>query len=302
MKKPLRSAILLLCISLAAALAACSCTDSDTAASTSSPVPTQDDSPVDIVPGSTAGAATAVPSQAATTPFGVDITPAATLIDDVTLTPDGSTPPPIGVTPTLTPVPAPTPVPTSTSAPANPYVASYGGAEVDCSSMAVGDEFFWTFDLLNEGSCMYSGHWLVDYPEEYVTPVSSSVTWSGGIVSAINASIDDGSQTSDVPAFACNMEYLGGSGQFPLGEAGNYYHNIGMYLTSFGYGGVQASGSMVRIKYRLNAIPPVSALTDGSYLEVPIIVVESTYMLPNSGGVHSEAHGTILVAPGRLYF
>ncbi len=215
---------------------------------------------------------------------------------------------PAGMTPT--PVPAVTPIPTAAPSPTAPhtnsFAAHYEGASVDCSSLSVGDVFFWTFDITNTGSGMYSGHWLLDYPEAFVTPLAYSVGWSGGLIYAIQQTIDDECATSDLPAFVCNMVYEGATGQFPQGEAGNYYHNVGMYLTSFSHMGVQAAGSIIRIKYQIDVIPSRALMqhdSDGYYIELPIVVVESTYMYINSAGQMAGAtHGIITATSGKIYF
>ena len=189
------------------------------------------------------------------------------------------------------------------------YEVTYTGATVDATAKAVGDTFFWTF-AVSEHSYMWSGHWLVDYPEQYVTPAGYSVTWSGGIQYQIGATWDDEEAWSDKPAFVCNMAYEGQTSQNPVGEAGNWYSNCGMYLTSSSFYGVQMGGDCVRISYRIDTLPPVNLIPsdeNGSYIEIPIVVLESQYFYDMTYGEDGRAsyeyheHEVINVVPGKVY-
>ncbi|MBO4562110.1 MAG: hypothetical protein J5772_00700 [Clostridia bacterium] len=211
------------------------------------------------------------------------------------------------VSPTATPAPGgnSTPYPTApvpTPDEPNSYIAQYAGETVDCASLGAGDSFFFSLYLVNEHSSLFAGQWLIDYPEQYVSPLTYSATWNGSLVSLINATYDDEEPWSDIPGVVCNPEYEGMSGQNPMGEAGNMYSVAVLYLTSFDYYGVQMAGPIVRIKYQIRAVPPESAMmrdSDGLYLPVPITVLTSTAFKPP---MDSVTHGSIAVTDGKLYF
>ena len=217
-------------------------------------------------------------------------------------------------TPTQKPTSAPTAAPTSapTAQPDEPdvphpdqpndYYVSYAGDVTDLTGAKVGDTFYWVFSLANEKSCLYAGHWLVDFDERYVEPQSCSQTWQGRILSMINAAWDDEEATSDKPLIFYNADYTGMTGQNPYGEAGNRYTVIGLSITTFEYGGVQAKGGVLRVKYQIKAIPPVSVMhkdSGGYYLPMTITVRESKAMLTATTCV---THGRIDVEHGKLYF
>ncbi|MBO4563478.1 MAG: dockerin type I repeat-containing protein [Clostridia bacterium] len=184
---------------------------------------------------------------------------------------------------------------------------TYTGATVDATGVAVGGTFYWTLSV-SEHSQLFSGHWLIDYPEEYFTPTAQSTTWSGGLTSMINATWDDENAWSDKASFVCNMEYEGGTGTNPVGEAGNMYSTVGMYLTTFDFWGVQMGGPFVRIKYRIDAQPPANLAqhdSAGYYLEIPVTVLESKYFVEGSviapGQDYSHDHESIDVINGKVY-
>ncbi|MBO6061386.1 MAG: hypothetical protein J6P98_04635, partial [Clostridia bacterium] len=153
--------------------------------------------------------------------------------------------------PTATPKPTPTPKPTATPKPTdapspapgatpdvphpavpNDYSVHYAGQILDCTDLKADDTFYWTFDLASENSCLYAGHWLVDFDERYLEPISCSETWSGGLLSLINATWDDEEAYSDKPLIFYNANYEGMTGQNPYGEAGNHYTVVGLSLTT----------------------------------------------------------------------
>ena len=149
---------------------------------------------------------------------------------------------------------------------------------------------------------MFSGHWLIDYPEGIVSIENYSVSWSGGIQSQVAATWDDEEAWSDKPAFVCNPTYEGASGGSPAGEAGNMYANCGMYLTSNQYGGVQMGGPAIRIRFKWTAVPTAAdCLQDanGYYLPIYIIVLESTYL--ESAPSNYLPHDNITVQDGHIY-
>ena len=184
---------------------------------------------------------------------------------------------------------------------------TYTGATVNASNVAVGGTFFWTLSV-SEYSHLWSGHWLVDYPEEYWTPTAQSSTWSGGIVSMINATWDDEEAWSDKPSVVYNLVYEGQTGNSPVGEAGNMYTVVGMYLTTFQYWGVQMGGPFIRIKFRIDSMPPSNLAghdSQGYYLEIPITVLESKYFVEGAeiapGVEYCRDHENVQVVPGKVY-
>ena len=93
----------------------------------------------------------------------------------------------------------------------------------------------------------------------------------------------------------------------PVGEAGNLYTSVGMYLTSFSHYGVQLGGPFVQVTYRLDAMPTAQqAYHDetGYYIYIPIEVVESTYFVPGSTvgqGEYTRPHENVNIVGGRVY-
>ncbi|MBQ1818422.1 MAG: dockerin type I repeat-containing protein [Clostridia bacterium] len=184
---------------------------------------------------------------------------------------------------------------------------TYTGATVNATNLSVSGKFQFTISV-SENSHMWSGHWLIDYPEEYVTPTNYSVTWSGGLIALINQSWDNDSADSDKPMFVVNMDYEGMTGQNPYGEAGNMYSVVGMYLTTFQYWGVMDGGPFARITYRIDRLPTTAEAqhdAGGYYLEFPITVLESRYWVegvsiaPENDYYHD--HETVNVIPGKVY-
>ena len=189
------------------------------------------------------------------------------------------------------------------------YSVTYNGAVVDASDKAVGDTFNWTYSV-SEHSYLWCGQWLIDYPEEYITPVNYSVTWSGGLQYQIGQTWDNEEAWSDKVAFVCNRAYEGQTGAAPVGDAGNWYSQCGMFLTSFDYYGVQMGGNCVRITYKIIQLPSSDHIEqdeNGSYFEMPIYVIESQCFYGiqiNSSGVYSclfRPHDEIITVPGKVY-
>ncbi len=281
-----------------------------TATPEATPVPTD----VPVITQSPGGEVTAGPTA---TP---EATPAPTDVPVITQSPGGEVTAGPTATPEVTPAPTavPTAAPTSpagptagpTSAPTpavptpeapNSFTVTYSGETVDCSSLKVGDKFFWTLILSSGSSSLASGRWLVDHDERFVKPVAFSTTWEGGLIAQIDETWDNEQASSDKPDFFVNIEYEGATGPNPYGEAGNLYSVVGMYLTSMSYGGVQASGPMVRIEYEVTAVPNTGDMqhdAGGYYLPVGVIVIESKAL----NGGSPVTHGSITVEPGRMYF
>ena len=184
---------------------------------------------------------------------------------------------------------------------------TYTGDTVDASSLNVGDTFYWTFSM-SENSCMFSGQWLIDYPEEYLTPVSVSTTWSGGLTQLINSSWEEGNADSDKISVSYNKEYQGATGNVPVGEANNMYVRIMLWLTSFSHYGVHMGGKVARIKFRVNALPPVSAAgsdNGGRFINLPIVVLDSYYYIEGTviapGSTYCLPHESVNIVPGKVY-
>lgn len=183
---------------------------------------------------------------------------------------------------------------------------SYSGSTVNANSLNVGSTFNMTLSV-SPNSCMWSGHWLIDYPEDIVTPLNYTTTWSGGIIYQINQTYDDDTAWSDMPEFVCMLTYEGMTGSNPFGEAGNLYTQVGMYLMSFDFGGLQMGGNIIRITYRIDRLPTteeVSQDNGGYYVEFPIIVRESRYWVPGSNigeGDYYHTHDNITVTNGKVY-
>lgn len=217
--------------------------------------------------------------------------------------------PPTTPKPTNTPKPTPTPKPAQapgtyipTPEVPNSYSVQYAGQAVDCSGLSVGKTFFWTLDLVNEDSHSYAAQWLVEYDPEFIEPIEFSATWTGGIIAAINAAYEEDDESSDIPAFFGNLDYVGQSAPNYYGEAGKHYSVVSMALTTFTHGGLNAAGPMVRIKYRVNKLPAASDMQhdgEGYYLPLNIGVI-SSYAMETPANVFT--HGNIEVTPGKLYF
>lgn len=184
---------------------------------------------------------------------------------------------------------------------------TYTGATVNAANLAVGGKFQFTVSV-SAASSMWSGHWLIDYPEEYLTPTNCSTTWSGSVYYLINQSYENGNPTSDKPMFVTNMSYEGMTGSVPYGEAGNWYTVVGMYLTTFNYWGMQMGGPFVRVTYRIDQFPTVGAAqqdANGYYLEIPIIVLESRYWVQGAAispdVEYYRDHENVTVVNGKVY-
>ena len=137
---------------------------------------------------------------------------------------------------------------------------------------------------VSEGSGMYAAHYLVDYPEEFIAISAETSTWSGGIISQINATWDDDEAWSDKFASVTNTTYEGQTGGVPMGEAGNIYINGGTYLNSFEFWGVQMGGVFHRYTLKLLKTPYQSECMqdeNGYYLPMPLDMVEFEFTIPN---------------------
>lgn len=184
---------------------------------------------------------------------------------------------------------------------------TYTGGTTDASNVQVGNTFNWTLSI-SEASSLYSGQWLVDYPEEYLTPTSSKTIWSGSLISITEAAWEEGNSTSDKVSVTCNLTYTGQSGETPVGEAGNMYNNIGMSLTTFQHWGVQLGAPFIRITYRIDQLPPRN-MTEydegGHYLVMPVIVVSSNYYVEGStiapGNDYCRPHENVTAVNGKVY-
>lgn len=184
---------------------------------------------------------------------------------------------------------------------------TYTGATVDASDFEVGGTFYWTC-AVSEYSGLFSAQWLIDYPEEYLTPIAASTTWSGSLSFLINQSWEEGEPWSDTGTFVYNLTYEGQTGNNPRGEAGNWYTSVGMYLSSFSYWGVQMGGSFIRIKFRIDALPPANLVqhdAGGDYITIPVIAYESTYYVEGSviapGEEYYRPHEHVTTIPGKVY-
>lgn len=211
-----------------------------------------------------------------------------------------SAPAPTSPGETTSPTAAPTPALPTPAAP-NSFSVTYTGETVDCASLKVGDSFFWTLILSSKSSSLVSGRWLVDYDERFLEPVAFSTTWEGSLIAQIDETWDNEEASSDKPDFFVNPAYEGATGANPYGEAGNWYSVVGMYLTTMSYGGVQASGPMVRLEFRVKALPKTGDMQHdarGYYLPVGIVVIESKAL----NGSTPVTHGSITAEPGRMYF
>lgn len=178
---------------------------------------------------------------------------------------------------------------------------AYTGETVHAEGLGVGDTFYYTVSV-TENSCLFAGWWLMEYPAEWLTPTAFSSTWSGGIIHQINQTINDDNVTSDMPEFAYRLIYEGMTGNNPKGEAGKWYTNVGMALTTFSHGGLQAGGRMFRIRYRIEKLPPANLAghdSQGYYISLPITVIESEYWVPGTSQ-HVE-HENITVTDGKVY-
>ena len=184
---------------------------------------------------------------------------------------------------------------------------TYTGESVDATGVSVGGTFQFTLSV-SAASGLFSGHWLIDYPEQFISPVSASTPWSGSLTQLINQQWSSGNPTSDKASFVYNLDYVGMTGDVPCGEAGNHYTSVGMYLTTFEHDGVQLGGPFIRVTYRLNSMPEASQLqhdANGYYLPIPITVVESDYFVPGStiapGNEYARPHENVNVVTGKVY-
>lgn len=184
---------------------------------------------------------------------------------------------------------------------------TYTGETVNAASLAVGETFYWTFSI-SEGSGMFSGAWLVDYPEEYLTPVAVSSTWSGGLSSMISDTWSEGTAYSDQITVNTNKSYQGATGNVPVGEPNNMYIRVLLGLNSFSYWGLQMGGPVIRVKFRVKALPPMSAAgsdNGGRFINIPIIVLDNYYYVEGStiapGNTYYVPYEQVNTVPGKVY-
>ncbi len=197
-------------------------------------------------------------------------------------------------------------VPGAIAAPHTEEVSvTYTGGITDATNISAGGYFYWTLSI-SAASSLFSGQWLVDYPEAYVTPVNFTATWSGSLASIISAA--GSNAISDTPYVTCNLTYEGMTGSNPQGVAGNLYNNIGMGLLTFSHWGIQDGAPFIRIRYRLDQLPPRNVTEfdeTGHYLPFPVIVVSSYYYIEGStiapGNEYCREHEHINVVNGKVY-
>ncbi|MBR0136102.1 MAG: hypothetical protein IJM18_07860, partial [Clostridia bacterium] len=168
---------------------------------------------------------------------------------------------------------------------------TYTGENVTVTDPAVGDKFNWTLSV-SDASGLYSGQWLIDYDETYLTTDYITETWSGCIIGMINAitenSGDPGTDTPDFDWTASTNGNYQETGSHPEAVAGNWYTNIGMHLTTFDYEGLQMGGPMFRIRYKWTAVP-----TESVVLPMNTIVINSTYFIHTTVIIDGEEQETI---------
>jgi|GEM_PF-2294701 len=188
-----------------------------------------------------------------------------------------------------------------------PSSVTYTGSAVNACGLEVGDSFYWTFGI-SKDSRLWGGHWLIDYPEQYLTPTAASTTWNGGLYSAVMDAWDEGVPTSDKPEISYNLEYEGMTSSHPMGEAGNMYSVVLLYLMSFEHGGLMAGGDLIRFTYAINSLPCAEeACHDecGYYIELPILVEDSVYwpegMTAYDAGSLAPQHEQIDIVKGKVY-
>lgn len=239
-------------------------------------------------------------------PAGIEASPSSfgpvTEVPSASGVPEDSSSPscPPSAAPSAAPSDPPGPsLPSNSPAPASPtpsapggYSVSYSGETKDVSGLSAGDRFTWSMYLDSANSSLSAGSWLVDYPEDLVRPVGWSGDGEGSLFMLISEANENGSAVSDIPVFACEPEYEGGSGPSPCGDPGNMYALVIMYLTSFDHSGVQEAGLMISITFEIVSVPA------GKEVPVPITVLESTALENGS----PAAHGHIEVSPGKLVF
>lgn len=184
---------------------------------------------------------------------------------------------------------------------------TYTVGTVNAKNLKVGDTFDITLSI-SANSRLFSGHWYVDYPEQYVEPVAVSTNYEGSLLYNIQQAEFNGTNNSDEPAFLYRLVYEGGVGG-SFGEQGNKYTDIGMYLNSFDYGnGVMMGGQLAKITYRIIKRPTTSACehdSTGYYLPVPVLVRESTYWVPGTQIApdveYFRDHETVNTVSGKVY-
>jgi|GEM_PF-2415542 len=175
------------------------------------------------------------------------------------------------------------------------YTTGFTGDALEFTDPQVGDTFYWMLSV-DEGSGLGSGRWLIDYDENYFKPTAYSVTWSGGITAQITEAWDNDEAYSDIPQFACNINYEGSTGTYPAGDAGNMYCSLGMYVSTYDYMGVQMGGPMVRLNMKWLAVPEESVT-----LPVPVTVVEAKRVAESIDGAYTYAdYDEIFMTEGAL--
>jgi|GEM_PF-2889296 len=166
---------------------------------------------------------------------------------------------------------------------------------------------------ISSSSSMYSMHYLIDYPEELISITSASCSWSGSIISSIIETIEDGEQTSDEVRAVCTTNYVGQTGNEPVGEAGNVYINGKCYL-AYGYSslcGLQEGGSFYRFAVRLDDLPTSYYYISNElmqdeyhryYFPLTIEVLDYQFCFKDSfGNIHVSGYSDVDTTDGKIY-
>ena len=188
----------------------------------------------------------------------------------------------------------------------DPCEVTYEGQEVILSSEPqVNNTFQWLFNVSRE-SRLFSGHWMINYDENYLTCTANNWKWNGGIW----YDITNNNEYSSTPEITCRnvstvqSAVTGLNGQTV--NSGDVVTNFGLAISeNLDYGGLLAGGDLVRLTYKWINIPDRSQLMHddrGDYLPMPIVTLESEYYVNSASSNFHRTHDVINEVPGKIYF
>ena len=185
---------------------------------------------------------------------------------------------------------------------------TFTGEEKNAGEVNVNDTLTWDLSV-SENSGLYSGGFYVDYDETYLTVESVDTTFTGSVYALIQQDIAADTQDSDTPAFMTRLNYEATAedhAKYDELVAGNMYSMVGMYLSSFGFGGVQKGGKLFRLNLKWVAVPEEGGegvLTDetGSYLPMNT-VLGGVYHADPTNNANKLEYDNITNIPGKIYF
>ncbi|MBO4847756.1 MAG: InlB B-repeat-containing protein, partial [Clostridia bacterium] len=162
---------------------------------------------------------------------------------------------------------------------------TFTGDTYNVTDPQVGDTFYWYFTI-SENSNLANAVWTITYDTDYLTLKNTSATFSGGIMSLINAQHDEEDFSSDKIDITIN-------------DADPGTVSAVMYTKTFAPGivGVNVAGQVLRLKFEWKAVPESSAT-------IPVGLVNNEsyiFQVNETGGIeHSYVYEDVTTTPGSI--